>query len=188
MGLNLIGHNSAAISPIGGGYIWFCQVNADGSTDSDTFHAGPILKESEISDDAPFKEYPAEDATVYVMPAERKVQITCTTYQRDTGMLTFAPTDAAGNYYAVLKQVSKNPINGAFQYLFAPICQIEQSVKYKTLGNEIAFKIWLNPAPANITRSTWTGVSGAASTSFGSGGPSVTVSQNNYYTWFSAIS
>ncbi|HZV12302.1 MAG TPA: hypothetical protein VFA55_03740 [Candidatus Kapabacteria bacterium] len=163
-------------------------MNSDGTSAGDTFHAGPILKESEINDDAPFKEYPAEDATVYVMPGERKVQITCTTYQRDTGMLTFAPTDAAGNYYAVLKQVSKNTINGVYQYLFAPICQIEQSVKYKTLGNEIAFKIWLNPAPANITRTVWTGVSGAASVTFGGSAPSITVNQNQYYAWYNALS
>ena len=149
MPLNLIGQNKSTISPLGGGQIWFCQVNQDGTplSSPDTFHQFPILKDSELDDEAPFTEYPAEDGSVYVATAQRKVTLNLTTYQRDTGTLTFAPTDTAGNYYAVLKQVSSTLINGVYQYLFAPLCQIEQSVKYKTLGNEIGVKVWVNPFP-----------------------------------------
>lgn len=190
MALNLIGLNSATITPIGGGKLFLKQVNSDGTDLStpDTWHAAFIIKDSELDDNNPFKEFPDERGDVYYAPTSRKVSLTGTTYQRDVGSLTFSPTDAYGNYYALFKQMSDTKVNSLYQYLFAPIIQVEPVLKFKTLGNDIPFKFVFNNNEAAVTCTSWSGVTGMRSVTIVSGAPSITCPANGYYTWYTALS
>lgn len=193
---NSVGRNPSVISPIGGGWTWFMQVNYDGTplTPADTFHAGPYWKEWKHKDAQPFKEYPCDDATVLVAGGERKVEINVTTYQRNievfkAAVLSANPLSSGPTFWTILRQMSKTKINSLYQYRLYAACQFEPVQEETQMVNETAFHLWVNPIPASVMYSTFTGVTTAASSYFPSGA-SITVdpATNPYYSYFTAVS
>ena len=73
-----------------------------------------------------------------------------------------------------------------YKYLFAPIVQVDQVLKSKTLGNEIPFKFIVNFNEIAISNSTWTGTNGFSSTALSSA--TITVPPGVMYNWWTAIS
>ena len=73
-----------------------------------------------------------------------------------------------------------------YKYLFAPIVQVDQVLKSKTLGNEIPFKFIVNFNEIPISNSTWTGTNGFSSTALSSA--TITVPPGVMYNWWTAIS
>lgn len=191
MALSLLGHNPGVISPLGGGFFWMQEVNSDGSQlgSPDTYHEFGIIKDSEIHDEYPLQEYPDERGFEFYARTVRKVYVQGTTYQRDVGTLTWAPVDTNGKFYSIIKQVSYQKVNGLYQYLYAPICQIDGTMTFKTLGNDVPFKFVATANEAAFTNNgVYTGVSHAASVVFTDSGPTITVPQYGFYTWFTTPS
>ncbi len=190
-------HVPGAVSQLGGGYAWLRQCDATGAAVSpaDIFASLPFIKESDLEDTTAKKEYELENGDVLYADGARKVAFTFTFLQRDVPTLTLAVGAMRGKFFNLLKQVSDQTVNGVYQYLYAPIVQAEASVKYKTQGNEVQIKLFCTRAAASVTNSTWSGVSGAASTTFPTGAsitvdPAVTnaTNQTGYYTWYTVTS
>lgn len=145
-----------AISKFTGGTIWIKEVQASGAdlATPDTWVPLGYFKKSNFKDDTVLEDDYDSSGAYLPTDGNRKLTFDITFMQRSGKEFVLTTQTAAGKFFALMFEASREQIAGKYQYIYMPICRFTKSIEWDAPSREIVAKVVMFENSTSLTAPT----------------------------------